>query len=233
MTFNELAKWYMGLEKVKAQRCFWKTEMKLRQFNQIFGNKIIGKIKLADLENYQAKLKKQGLAPNTIDQGIGIIKTMIYKAFDNDLVGGDVLRAFKKVKKTLKKGTDVRDRILSPDEFEALMVHSPHYLKPIVATGYYTGMRRNEVLSLERDKVDLENRFIYLDADITKDDEARDVPICDELFKILQSIPKAIHTDHVFLKDGIPIRNFKKYEKGRRPRVRYHGHNRPFNQGDV
>ncbi len=49
-------------------------------------------------------------APGTVDHEIGKAKTMIYKAFDNDIVGGETLKAFKRVKKTLKPGSDVRDR---------------------------------------------------------------------------------------------------------------------------
>ena len=82
-------------------------------------------------------------------------KAMINKAFDHDKVSGEALGVFKKVKKKLKKGSDVRDRILSPDEFKSLMNHAKGHTQHIIAMGYYTGMRKGEILSLTWDKVDL------------------------------------------------------------------------------
>ena len=38
---------------------------------------------------------------------------MINKAFDNDLVSGDTLKAFKKVKKLLKRNSNARKKIIT------------------------------------------------------------------------------------------------------------------------
>jgi len=64
---------------------------------------VVCDIKPADLENYQAKRKAEGYSDSYVDQQIGAAKAVIGKAFDNDMVGGDTVKAFKKVKKILKK----------------------------------------------------------------------------------------------------------------------------------
>jgi integrase len=46
---------------------------------------IFGRIKPVDLENLQAKRKQQGYSDASVDQEISAAKTMINKAFDNDL----------------------------------------------------------------------------------------------------------------------------------------------------
>ena len=63
-------------------------------FKQIFGNILVGQTKPVDLENYQAKRKTEGYADKTIDDEIGEARTMINKAFDNDLVGLGGIIAF-------------------------------------------------------------------------------------------------------------------------------------------
>ncbi|MEE9497030.1 MAG: site-specific integrase, partial [Desulfobacterales bacterium] len=203
MTFRELSDWYLDLEKVKALASYEIIKINLRKFNKVFGNTIIAEIRPADLENYQAKRKTQGKADGTVDHEIGKAKTMINKAFDNDIVSGSTLKAFKRVKKTLKPGSDVRDRILTHDEFKALVKHSKDHIKPIIITGYYTGMRRGEIFNLIWDKVDLANRMIRLEAEDTKDREKRNIPICDELYQVLKSLPnriqKARTSNYVFL----------------------------------
>jgi integrase len=151
-------------------------------------------------------------AAGTVDHEIGKAKTMIIKAFDNNKVSGQTLRTFKKIKKTLKKGSDVRNRILSPDEFEALMKHAEGHTRAIIATGYYAGMRKGEILNLTWDKVDLAGRMIRLEAADTKDKESRNIPICDELHKILVALPNRIKNtgddNHVFQYKGQKIKRY-------------------------
>jgi integrase len=134
---------------------------------------------------------------------------MINKAFDNDLVSGDILKVFKRVKKLLKGDANARDRILSSEEFGRLMDVLPAHTRTIVAMGFYTGMRRREILNLTWDKIDLKNRIIKLEASETKDKEKRKIPICDVLYNILKDIPKAIHDNHVFLYKGKPIKDIR------------------------
>jgi integrase len=195
MTFKQLSEWYLDQEPVKQLASYYIIEKKLEIFNQEFGSKIVAKIKPVDLQNFQIKRQNQGKKPGTVDQDLGKVKTMINMAFDNDLVSGKTLKVFKRVKKTLKKGSDVRDRILSPDEFASLMKHAKGHTKHVIATAYYTGMRRGEILNLTWDKVDLKQRLIHLEPGDTKDREARDVPICNEIneiFEILRSMPNRI-----------------------------------------
>jgi len=205
MSFKELSEWFLDLEKVKSLASFDTVKIYLKKFNSEFGDRIVGSIKPVDLENLQAKRKAAGCADATIDQEFAAARNMINKAFDNEKVGGEVVRVFKKVKKVLKRNSNARDRVLSPEEFQRLMDNAPRHTKQILVTAFYTGMRRGEILNLTWDKVDLESRFIRLESKDTKDKEPRRVPICDELYEVFQAIPRAIHDKHVFLYKGQPV----------------------------
>lgn len=213
MTFRELTEWYLGLEKVKTLPSYWRVVLSLKKFNSVFGDMVVSQIKPADLENYQAKRKVEGLADNTVDHEIGAAKGMVFKAFDNDIVGGDTLKSFKKIKKMLKRKSNARNRILAFEEFKLLLEHSPWHIKAILIMGFYTGMRLGEILNLIWDKVDLKNRVIRLEASDTKDREPRNIPICDELYEVLKALPRAIHDQHTFLYKGKPIKSIKKVLK--------------------
>jgi len=192
MTFTELSEWYLEQELVKNLKSYDIVQINLAEFNKEFGRLVINQIKPSMLKNYQIKLEKQGLAPGTVDHRIGKVKTMINLAFDDDLVSADVYKTFKKIKKKVKRSKnspDIRDRILTPDEFQALMEHAHGYLKAVIATAYYAGMRKGEILNLTWDKVDLAARVIRLEAEDTKDNEKRTIPITNELYEILVSLP--------------------------------------------
>ena len=189
----------MALEKVKALASYRQVCIGLRRFCSVYGANQVNQLKAVDLENLQMKRKAEGLADATVDDEIGQVRTMVIKAFDNDIVGGEPLKAFKRTKKLLKNNANARDRVLSPDEYQRLYDAAAVHLKPIVATGYYTGMRRGEILGLTWDKVDLREGFIHLDAEETKDGEARDIPICEDLKIIFQRLQRALHIPNVFL----------------------------------
>ncbi len=222
MTFQQLTEWYIGksdekgqiqggLEKVKNQAAYKEGILQgyFKELNEELGNMVMNQIKPVNLENYQVKLKNRGQADATVDNKVGAAKTMINKAFDNDLVGGDTLKSFKKVKDLLKKGSNKRDRVLSPDEYDRLFINAPKHLQGILATAYYAGMREGEILNLTRDKLDLKNRLVKLDPEDTKTKMPRVIPICDELHEILSAIPRAIHDPHVFLYKGNPIHDIR------------------------
>jgi len=209
MTFQELTDWYLGLERVQSMAYFPTLKIYLRKFNSEFGNAIASQITAADLKNLQVKRKADGKADSTVDQEIAAARAVINKGFNNDLVGGDALKAFKKIKKLVKRRSNSRAMILTPQQFRALLDASPPHLLAILNTAFYTGMRRGEILNLTWSKVDLKNRVICLDTRATKDPEAGTVPICKELFDILKIIPKSAHDDHVFLYKGKPIKDIR------------------------
>jgi integrase len=86
---------------------------------------------------------------------------------------------------------NIRDRVLTSEEFQRMLKASPDYLKPILQCAYYPSMRRGEILALTWDKVDLNAGFIRMKETATKTDAARSIPIGRELRGVLQSLPVA------------------------------------------
>lgn len=209
MTFDQLAEWYLGLKPLQGLAYYQTLTIYLKKFLSEFGSRYVTSLKPADLENLQAKRKEQGYADGSIDQEIAAARSMVNKAFHNDLVDVAVTNVFRKVKKVLKRNGNVRDRILSPEEFRNLIANAPRHTGAIIATGYYTGMREGEILSLTWDKVDLKDRMIRLEASDTKDREKREIPICNDLLHVLKSLPRALHDQHVFLYKGKPISDLR------------------------
>jgi integrase len=70
-------------------------------------------------------------------------------------------------------------------EYLALRKALPAYLKPVVTIAYCTGMRREEVLSLQWSQVDLMEGKITLKAEDTKNKQARVIYMEGELLEVI------------------------------------------------
>ncbi len=209
ITFSGLAEWYLGLESVRALKSYDTVTSYIGKFLKVFGEVMVADIQPADLENLQARRRREGLKEKSIDDELNYVKTMVIKGFDNGKLNGDALRVFRRVKKLLKGHANARDRAISIDEFKGLVDASPRHLKDILTVAYWTGMRKGEITALTWDKIDKKGRMIRLDAEDTKEGKAKSVPMAAAVCEVIDSIPRAIHDPHVFLYYGKPItRNF-------------------------
>ena len=204
MTFNQLTEWFLPFERDRAvageisEDYLYRKKINLNTFNAEFGDMVVNAIQSQDLNRYKAIRKTSGKSDSYIDQELGSAKSMINTAFYNRKVGGDTIRIFKSCKKLLKKGANSRDIVLTYPEYKNLYAAVPEHLKTIVATAFWTGMRRGEILKLTWDKVDLVNRMIRLRAADTKERKAKNVPISKTLRTILMQVPSRGDNGPVF-----------------------------------
>jgi integrase len=95
---------------------------------------------------------------------------------------------------------NIRDRVLTEEEFAKLLEHSPKHLRPILICAYETGMRQGEILCLKWNEVDLARGFISLLPGQTKSGDGRKIPISPRLKELLEALPKSY--SHVFTYNG-------------------------------
>jgi len=103
-----------------------------------------------------------------------------------------------------------RTGFFEQEQYEAVLAKLPGYLKGVLTLGYWTGMRKAEMLGLSWDKVDLFNRLVFLER--TKNGEDRTLPLNDELFKMMvdQSKQRTEGCPFVFHRNGERIQSFGK-----------------------
>lgn len=207
MTFSELTEWYLNLKSVKKLTSYDRVELALANFNKVLGNRLVGTIKPMDIEDYQNKREEDGRAPATIDMEISITKTMIVKAFDNDLVDGRTVKAFRKVKRKLKRAANARKRTVTITEYLKLKEEAPPHLRVILIVAYNTGMRTGELRQLCWSDIDREKGFIRLRAEITKEHKPKNIPMNHHVREVFETLPRALHHDFVFTFRGKPIRD--------------------------
>ena len=85
------------------------------------------------------------------------------------------------------KEDNVRSGFFEYPEFVAVRDACPDYFKPVVTFAYYTGWRKEEILSLPWNQVDLQAEEIRLNAGTTKNDEGRVIFLDGELLETLKA----------------------------------------------
>ena len=192
--FSELSVDY--LEWAKRQKAY---KSKFNLVNHLivkFGNYQLNSFDTRLLEKHQSKLLLMGRCPATVNRHLATIKHMFTKAAQWELVDEGILKKIRKVKQL--KENNKRLRYLSKEECKALIGACKPHLKPIVVAALNTGMRKEEILSLEWDKhIDLKHDFILLD--VTKNGERREIPINSTLKETLQRLVRRIDSPYVFV----------------------------------
>jgi integrase len=100
---------------------------------------------------------------------------------------------------------------LRTDEVPRVLEQLDDRWRPLFATAVYTGLRKGELLGLQKDKVDLRGRLIYVarsyDRNTTKGKQEEAIPIARELVPFLEYAMAVSPSDLVFPKpDGSMMR---------------------------
>jgi integrase len=206
-TFAELAEWFLDLDRVKGLGYYKPLKQHLALFNETFADRQTGQLTREELQGLQVTLKNRDYSNSYIDQIVESARGMVTEALENEIIGGDCLKPFRKLKGLLRKSSNARNRVLTVDEYRRLYEALPKHLKPVVATGFWTGMRQGEILKLTWDKVDIGKRLIRLTATDTKDGMPKQVPIAKPPRNILLTLPGRSSEGPVFTYEGRPMRD--------------------------
>jgi len=209
--FSELAKWYLEQEGVRAKRSYSRDELSIRRLLKFFGDLRISEITKGKIEEYQGRRKKEPSGrtpktltmPATINREIACLRSILRRAANEGVIDSVPVNEF-----TLLPENNVRDRLLSQEEFDRLLPHCPPHAQLVLLTAYHTGMRLSEIMNLTWDKVKLNESLIYLEEEDTKTEEKRFVPICEELKSMLESLPRH-QSNRVFTYNDTPLNSLR------------------------
>ena len=219
-TFKELVDAYLPF--CRNPQNLRNTEIMLKIFVKDFGNLPLKNFTTQLLEKYQTRLlttkrtplkgtamPREPIAQATVNRRIATIKAMFSKALDWNMVNEATCKQVHKVK--MFKESKRRDHFLCAEEIQALLEacssnvvsitgktiqQKQAHLKPIIIFALNTGCRKDEILSLKWENVDLKHGFINLIK--TKNGEGRQIPINDTLREMLKGLTRRLDVPWVF-----------------------------------
>ncbi len=214
ISLGEIGRWYLDLPKVKKKASYGRDKDLIKNvLDRIGEGTKIRELTVGRMEAYQQDRSAEPsprhpgktIRPSTVNKEIICLKTALNKAVRDGKLEFNPIAKVGRLPEN-----NVREKVLSQEEFETLLAACPGHLKGPVLLAYYSGMRRSEITLLTWPEVDLKNGFIRLSADRTKTKTARVIPMHPRVKEMLEALPRAIHTDRVFLREGKPFKEFKK-----------------------
>jgi len=178
-TFDEMMLRYLRETqgtKRSAERDAWTT----RHLQRFFSGRVVNQLKRADVREYIAMRKREGVKGATVNREIGLLSSALNRARHE--WDWEIANPARGMRQPEGEGRKV---FLTREQFAALVAAAEAqkrapYLADLVAVAVMTGCRKGELLGLEWSRVDLHANVLRLGAGDTKAGKGRLVPLNSE-----------------------------------------------------
>lgn len=167
----------------------WKGYV-LNQLSTVFGGKMLPEITLKAVQEYQSALLAKGRKPATVDGYVAVLMHMLKCAEDWNMLTETQYKKAKLHKVKLFREDNTRLRFLSRDELAVFVDACDDELRPIVIFAANTGVRKQQVLRLRWEHVDLKHGLIRLPT--TKSGKRLELPMNKTVRTLLQGLVRPI-----------------------------------------
>ena len=161
---GELRDWYLDLSEIKQKRSFSDIAHCVSLVvKQIGENTTASQLELKHIEDFRKhRLRvnsKRGrpAKPATINRNVANFRAMLHRAVDYGKLEFNPIGRIKQLEEN-----NIRERVLSQDEFKRLLSNCYGDIKGFVLIAYYLPMRQEEIINLTWEEIDFKHGFIRL-----------------------------------------------------------------------
>lgn len=164
-----------------------------------FGDMYLSNIKPKDIKAWQVDMSEDGISQSRFNKKYYVLKRVLDYALENELLQNNPIAHVKRSSKLFSKPKDKSSEYYTQSEREALLNYvydgysskkqeQTQFMVAFLYVAFLTGARTGEIMALEWDDIDFENKLIRINKSIrkgilstTKTDTARYVPMVARL----------------------------------------------------
>jgi len=156
-----------------------------KHLNGFFGGAILTKITPKDIYKYKIKRREEGASPRTINYELSLMR----HAFNLAIKEWEWLKENPVSKVSKEKVNNIKERWLTFEEEEKLLLASPKWLQELIVFSLETGLRQSELLNLQWSQIDLSRQTMTL---LEQKNRAKDtLPLNKRAMGVLKEKAKA------------------------------------------
>jgi integrase len=204
LTFDTMATAYLQDYQLQRYRSLTTARARVEHLRGLLSGRRAETI--ADtVRDYQLYRRTQGAEAATINRETSALSRMFQLAIRRGLI--EHLPLFPK---RLEENPP-RDEFFEHDEYVKVRAQLPRSYQDVLDFAYYSGWRRNEILELTWDEVDLKGGIIRLSPRRSKTKTGRVLPISPPLQQVLKRRRRLRQPRdrRVFRRDGVPVRAWR------------------------
>ena len=199
-TFKEMVDRFIKEHAPKVSLNMQKSyEASLSNLLPYFGDFELSAITPKKIAEYKVLRYSEKVKPATINRELA----MLSKAFSLAFKEWEWVKENPVSRVTKERENNRRDRWLTGDEEKRLLENSPQWLRDLIVFALHTGLRQDELLSLQWSRVDLFRKTIIIQE--SKNGKPRTIPLNRIALDILMEKAKVrnLKSDLVFLSNAI------------------------------
>jgi integrase len=198
---NEAIRFYRR----KGRKSLEHVERHAKRLREGFAGKRADEITTDNVNDYAEARQGEGFANATINRELAFLRLAFNLARKAGKLKPEMVPYFEMLPEDNR-----RTGFFEQEHHEAVLANLPDYLKGVLTMGYWTGMRKSEILGLKWEQIDLFNRLAFLER--TKNGADRTLPLNDELYSIMlqQAKHRIANCPYVFHRHGERIQSFAK-----------------------
>ena len=212
VNLGELRDWYLELSEVKQKRSYSDIARCVSLVVEHIGEKTTAiQLELKHIEDFRKyrlrinSIRGRPIKPATINRNVANFRAMLNRAVDYGKLEINPIGRIKNLEEN-----NIRERVLSQEEFERLLSNCHGEIKGIVLIAYYLPMRQEEIINLTWEEIDFKHGFIRLGANRTKTKTVRSIPMHPKIIYYLQCLPRPLKGGFVFSKRCYNRKAYKK-----------------------
>ena len=206
MTFNELAEDYLTDYRINEKDTIKKAERCVKYLKTSFDGIRAMDVSTDKVKAYIEKRMEDGLSNVSINRELAALKRVFHLAAKCTPPKVSMVPYIPMLKES-----NVRKGFFEHHDFFAVRDALPSYLKPVVTFAYFSGWRKEEILSLTWERVNLHEAVVSINPGETKNEEGRTLYMDEELKKEFQTLSsnRRLGCPYVFHRDGERIKDFR------------------------
>ena len=202
LTFDVMARAYLEDYVLQRYRTLTTARARVEHLREFLGGWAIDAMTADAVRRYQLHRRKQGAEAATINRETSALSRMFQLAIRRGLIERMPLFPNRLEENPPREG------FFEHEEYLKVRAHTPASYQDVLDFAYYSGWRRNEILKLTWDEIDLRGEVIRLPVRRSKTKTGRMLPISTPLRQVLERrIRVRARGDRlVFRRDGVPVR---------------------------